>query len=138
MTVRTINPRNWYGTLTQENAEQVAQALRDLLEGRYFTTVSCNSHRFERPEVYPSQRLDPDGMIGKQAIKANFFPATKDYDAFMTIGIHDSYGSWSISEGSYIVFTYDSSHHEVRIVQSDRGDRGDLVWVFAVEDHTEY
>ena len=48
---------DWYGTVTVDNIEEIAEQLRQLLAGKYFTTVHCYEYRDWRPEVRLRQYL---------------------------------------------------------------------------------
>lgn len=77
---------NWHGMLTTENIEAVVNLLKQLLEGKRYTFVTCNeSFRF-KPEVRTGQRLTGDFKIYRDE--------SLNYAGF---NVGDSYGMWGCS-----------------------------------------
>jgi hypothetical protein len=80
---------HWFGMLTVENIEQVADLLRQLLVGKTYTFVTVNELFRYKPEVRTSQRLKPNG---------DAITATKDETGrFASFSVSDSYGVWGCS-----------------------------------------
>lgn len=77
----------WFGYLTTVNIEQVAGLLRQLLEGKKFTSVHSNEGCGFRPEVRTGQTLKT----------AKNEPAITVYhhEAVAALTLRDSYGVWS-------------------------------------------
>lgn len=124
---RPIRP-NWFGYLTVENTEEVAEAVRNMLSGKYYTFVAVNSGFSGRPEVKTSRKMDKvytSHLLGHSLINVN-----------------DSYGVWGFSttvhEGdqldasryTYVVFDW----NQIKVEHfAPCGYK--LNWVIALENH---
>lgn len=87
---RLASDRYWYGYLTLENLEAVAERIRKLLAGQRYTWVSCNSglrHYF--PEVRTGQELRDRGVTTYRDEEAQYGP-------FGGITVPDTYGVWGL------------------------------------------
>jgi hypothetical protein len=148
----------WFGRLTTENVEQVGKLLSELLEGKFYTVITAIPRRCPgdaqasdiRMDVRTSQKLVAEGACDKKAIVAHrgdkkaIVAEVSDDRAHLTI--HDTFGLYCIDsdlqrevghdptyQNPYIVFEGN------RVTIRHRSPAGNLlVWVFAVEDHTEY
>lgn len=59
---RSVDQHHWYGMLCAENFDAVAERMRRMLEGRWYTFVSANSYRedsgeFRDYDVHTGNRL---------------------------------------------------------------------------------
>ena len=122
---------HWYGMLTVENVQKIADLLLQLLDGKRYTFVAANeSCRFE-PEVRTGQRLKAISVYYNE--KEN----PPKYAGFIVV---DSYGSWSCStnlaenkydqefRNPYFVFKYN------QVTITHRAPAGHLLyWVAAIE-----
>lgn len=85
---RLASDRDWYGYLTLENLEAVAERFRKLLGGQRYTWVACNSwlrHYF--PEVRTGQRVRDGGVRVWRP---------EDGSKFGGITVPDTYGTWGV------------------------------------------
>lgn len=87
-----------YGTVTIDNIDEVAEKLKQLLEGKQFTTVCCYEYRNWEPEVRLHQYLD-GGRDGEniRVIHHHLEPDGNPDNPHSQITVCDSYGVWGIS-----------------------------------------
>jgi hypothetical protein len=122
----------WYGMLTINNIEQVADLLRQLLSGKRYAFVSSNELFSFKPEVRTNQELKPSDPINVYY--------DKDGKRFAGFNVYDSYGVWGCStslqeeqydhefKNPYFVFNLD------KVTITHRAPAGHkLYWVVVVE-----
>ena len=126
---------NWYGMLTVENIEKVAETLRQLLKEKKYTFVACNEGMDFKPEVRTGQQLKPSTK--GDPINVYFDEESKRFASF---NVCDSYGVWSCStslhtddydhefKNPYIVFEW----NKVTITHR-AGSGSKIYWVCAIE-----
>lgn len=83
---------NWYGMLTVENIERVADLLRQLLKGKRYTFVAANEFFGFKPEVRTNQELKPSTTGDPINVYYD-----KDGKRFAGFNVCDSYGVWGCS-----------------------------------------
>ena len=116
---------SFHGTLTVLNAGQVAQRLRDMLTGNFFTSVTVTQPRNFRPEVHIQQQLE--GGNDGQHVTCN------NDGKSVSITINDTNGLWYISTSAikqgcetgpdpYFKFTDDYQGNQVTFVYHFCGD----------------
>jgi hypothetical protein len=122
---------SWFGDLTLENIEAIAERLKAMLRGKRYTFVSVNElfGPLPRPEVRTSQRLNiPDSQY------TDIYVHYGDDKSWGMIGVNDSYGVWSISthddpeRRAFLSF----EHGKLTIEHCAPGGNK-LIWVIAVE-----
>lgn len=88
---------NWFGYLSLENAEAVAERLRDVLKGRW-TACSVNEGMdLLRPKVHTSCRLEHDRIGGHESGVTVTFDTFDHEGAKPHVSIAFSGGGWSYS-----------------------------------------
>jgi len=123
----------WYGELTVENLEAIAQRLRSMLTGRRYTWVAVNEYYgpLPRPEVRTGQQIEPGKSQNGEAVYIHY----GEDRTWGMIGINDTYGCWSISTDDrpekrpYLVFEYNKLTIEHYAPGGNK-----LIWVIASED----
>jgi hypothetical protein len=146
---RLKSDREWYGYLTLENFDAVAERLRSLLTGRTYTWASTREHQVRAPEVRTRQRL-------REGI--NTSRSTLDDGRVMAhLNAADTYGVWGVSttipdQKTAYTFardekkarrltevTFKHGHHDGGRIEIEQyngyGER--LYWVIAVESPEE-
>lgn len=108
-----MNKNNWYGTLTIDNIQEVADAILEKLSGKTYAFVSAYEYRRYEPETRLNQRLH-NGTNGSPL--SVYYGENGDYAGF---NFCDTYGVWGCSTNTnqknwdssynnpYIVFDYD-------------------------------
>lgn len=131
---RLTGDAQWFGYLTLENVDAVADRIRRMLDGHRYTWVAVNE-AFERPEVRTSQVME----------KVEVFRSRDDsYGELAGITVLDTYGVWGPDttapdertaaqqperDRAYMVI----DHNKIEIKHFvPAGSR--LYWVIALED----
>ena len=95
------DPRHpyWFGFLTLDNIELVAEGLKRLLVGKRYTFVAMNElkSRDLEPEVRTSQALKDTGIADREPISVWY----SEDRTYASISVRDSYGSWSMHTDVY-------------------------------------
>lgn len=135
----------WFGDMTLENAEAIADRLRKMLTGRRFTFVSVNSGFSETsiPDVRNGQMLD--GHVDSKGIgtgeNVSFSMLADDH---AHIVVCDTYGVWGLSVTArkyeeryhqpYVKFARRTRYCGESMAVIHRNGDGDILrWVVVVE-----
>ena len=130
---------HWYGMLTIENVQQIADLLLQLLDGKRYTFVAANEFFRFKPEVRTGQTLDHKGARSGKAI--GIYSDEKDTPPrHAGFNVGDTYGVWGCStnlaenkydpefNNPYFVFEYN------KVTITHRAPAGHLLyWVAAIE-----
>lgn len=109
----TTPDRQWFGHLTLENFDAVAERISSMLEGRRYTWVACNSGLGDYfPEVRTGQQMD--------TLTVHERTTYEDGSTHAHLTVCDTYGVWGLSTG----VPDDKAAHE----------RRDRAWAKADED----
>lgn len=114
--MRKINPRNWFGFLTVENADEVFDAIDTFLhidgEPRYYTFVAYNKEMQHCTNVRTSQRLAPHKSSNGRGTYRYYYRFNPQENGSMGQsidlpdargadmagwGANDDYGVWGVS-----------------------------------------
>ena len=93
---------NWFGTVTNENIEEIANKIFDMLKGKTYTFVEVYEYMRYEPKTRTSQKLE-NGTNGSPLSVWHSEDLTYSGANFC-----DTYGVWGISPNYYIVFEYNS------------------------------
>ena len=131
----------WHGMFCAETGPEIAERMREVLDGRYFTLVTCNSYdenssRFTGIDVYPSQHLTSPVVADRDLV----LPGISWCTPRLSMGVHTR--AKTQAEGregrphQYVHFTFEPD----RILIDHYAPAGyRLQWIFAVERHdSEY
>lgn len=128
----------WHGMLCAENLDEVAERMRAVLDGEFFTLVCCNSYsetsdRFTSVEVYPSQRLSSP-IVTTPAKYAGINWSTPR----LSMGFHTRAKTQQEARSDrphgYVHLTFEP--REIKVDHyAPAGYR--LLWIFAVENHLD-
>lgn len=99
--------RTWYGCLADDNVDHIAERIRRLLKGQYYTVMTNNAdYDFAMPDIRVSQFLVPyttvtsrektDGIRVSRYGEPEIFGEPGELSKFCGINIHDSYGSYGV------------------------------------------
>ena len=136
--------KKWYGTMTVQNVQEVADLILEVLDGKRYSFASFNEF-VKRLDVRTGQRLNHDGAASGCAV-ATYFDKETDPPAFGGFHVGDTYGNWGTSTNAradgyfydpehnapYIVI----EHNQVKITR--RAPAGQMLyWVAAVEHEDE-
>lgn len=129
--------------LTVSNIEKIADLFKKLLDGKFYTFVSCREYSGFKPDVRTSQQLRPDDNKDGKHYSVYYEEKT---DAPKYAGFHfgDTYGVWGLSTNTDDP-TYDHSYKNPYIVFEwnkasifHRAPNGGLLyWTIAVENHRD-
>ena len=144
-----MNPTNydrqWYSTLNKDNAEAFAARLKALLAGQRYTFIAVNEMFGTRAEVRVNQALEGHSVRpGHDNVPPSreTFPIGDPNNISVTIGadfsadyVHvmgcDTYGVWSVSQGTYFVFTPESRYEPNKVTLNFKAGAGnDITWTF--------
>lgn len=121
----------WYGYLTRENAEAIAQRMHNILDGHYFCFIE-NYTPSGSTRIRSSQRLQPirDSKGTLWSLRSIY---REDEDDYASIDVHDDYGSWWISTNrdAYIIFDEDQL-----TIQQQLDDERSVTYQVIREYHT--
>lgn len=104
-TARRESRRTWYGYLSDETVEHIAERIRNLLTGRRYTFVSLNTTQTRTmPEVRTGQRMTPEKHVRREAVSVHRIGEPLDYagaepdKAWESCGLSvaDTYGVWGM------------------------------------------
>lgn len=84
---------SWYGMLTVENIEQVADLVRQLLVGRTYTFVAANEYRDYKPQVRTNQHMTRSNA----GDPVNVYYDESAEKRFAGFSVCDTYGIWGVS-----------------------------------------
>lgn len=116
--------------LTNENAEEVADRLRQLLNDQKFTFISFNQGFGFKPEIKKNQYLELGSRTAIDAITVRY---SEKYNYSM-ITVCDSYGVWSISSSEWPQEHVFLTFKENLVIIKHRAGAGHrLYWVIVVE-----
>jgi hypothetical protein len=128
-----------YGTLTVENCQDFYNALAALIENKLFTFIAVNESFGTRAEVkvnqylrgasvrpgtdktYPSRETHPAGSAKNMSLTVE---QDKKY-CFITVC--DSYGVFSISDGTYFEFHEADRYHPARVTLDFKAGAGNNI-----------
>jgi hypothetical protein len=136
MTETALHPY-WHGMLCTETRDVIAERMRQVLDGQFFTMVICNSYdetsdRFASVEVYPSQRLT--GEI--KAYSDSQIPGITWGTSRLSMGVHTrAHTPDDARRGrphQFAAFNFERDRFEIDHY-APAGYR--LRWIFAVERH---
>lgn len=125
------------GMLCAETRDAIAERMRDVLDGQYFTLVIGNSYdeyssKFSAIEVLPSQRLaGPIRNYSDESLAGISWTTTR-----LAMGVHTTAQTLAEARDGrqhlYVHFTFDPE----RITIDHYAPAGyRLLWIFAVERH---
>ncbi|MBD3244967.1 MAG: hypothetical protein GF335_03165 [Candidatus Moranbacteria bacterium] len=130
---------HWYGVLTIENLQQVADLLLQLLDGKRYTFVAANEFFRFKPEVRTGQTLSHKGATTGKAINV-YYDEKENPPKHAGFNVGDTYGVWGCStnlatdeydnefNNPYFVFEYN------KVTITHRAPAGHLLyWVVAIE-----
>jgi hypothetical protein len=87
----TTPDRQWFGHLTLENFDAVAERITSMLTGKRFTWVACNSGLGNYfPEVRTGQQL-------REGITVHERKTYEDGSTYAHLSVADTYGVWGLS-----------------------------------------
>lgn len=131
---------NWHGTLTIHNVEEVAGMLRQLLEGKLYTSCEVYEYKGYRPELRLHQKLEPTHATNKEGI-STYRHEDEDGNVLAGFLVVDSYGVWGLDttktdkgydstfNNPYLVFEWN------KCTMTLRTPTGQLAyWMVVVED----
>ena len=132
----------WHAMLCAETCDEIAQRMEDVLGGRYFTAVACNSYdensdRFVGVDVKTSQRLQgPVRRYNDETIPASLSWSTGEW----SMGVHNNAATQADSRNGgpheFVQFTFEPRQI---VIDHYAPARYRLKWIFMVEDHdTEF
>lgn len=140
MTDQTATQRRpfWHGMLCAETCDEIAQRMEDVLGGRYFTAVACNSYdedsdRFTAIDVKTSQRLQgPVRRYNDESIPASLSWNTGS----LSMGVHNNATTQADSRdgGPHEFVHFNFEPHQI-VIDHYAPARYRLRWIFQVEDH---
>lgn len=134
----------FYGTVTIDNIEKIAQMIDEKLTGKKYVFTSWNEGMSEQASLHvqPNQEL-------KDSIKGNYYSLwydnENDYPEYAGFNFSDTYGVWGLSTSKHssdLKFGWDSSYNapyivfdynEIKIIH--RAPAGHiLVWVISIQE----
>ena len=118
----------WYGTLTVDNIGSVVELLKQLLEGKKYTFVSCYAYRGYKPEVRLHQEIDH-----KSSTAGNAFIIYR-HDGWSSFNVCDSYGVWGQSTYNNPYFNFERDRVTI---ESTNGYGEKYYWTLVVEEQGE-
>lgn len=119
-----INTRNWFGTVTNENIEDVANAILSILKGKNYTWTESYEYRGFRPETRVHQHLE-NGTGGSPM---NVWHS-KEIN-YSGANFCDTYGVWGIYPKCYVAF----EHDRVINIEMTTGAGKKAFWQITLED----
>lgn len=136
---RLASDRDWYGYLTLENAEAVADRIRSMIgDGQRYTWVAANEIFGYKPEIRTGQVAKRIEFVSEKL---------SDGRSWAHLLVRDAYGTWGISttaadqaaahamdkkDATFLRFEYG------RLTIEHYAPAGNhLWWAIAVEDHEE-
>jgi len=134
----TLNP-NWFGMLCAANRDTVVERMQQVLDGQFFTMVICNSYddassKFSSVEVYPSQRLTIPIVDNSGGSRSHIGWGTPRLS--MGVGTQaQTMAEARESAHDFVQFNFAWNRIEIRHYAPAGYS---LLWIFAVEDHTDY
>lgn len=130
----------WHAMLCAETCDEIAQRMEDVLGGRYFTVVTCNSYdensdRFTAIEVTTSQRLrEPVRRYHDATIPASLSWTTPRW----SMGVHTSARTQQEAHNGgphkFVHFTFE---RDQVVIDHYAPARYRLRWIFTVEHHDD-
>lgn len=130
----------WKGNLTVKNAQNIADLLLQLLDGKRFTYVSANESCQFMPEVKTGRRLKNNGKISGTAIRVSYDKEEADAPRWAMLAMSYTHatatcstdliedGQDSVSGQPYFSFDGD------KVTITNYGGGGNKIyWVFALE-----
>lgn len=136
MTATKLHPY-WHGMLCAETRDDIAERMRAVLDGQYFTMVICNSYRadddsFRSVEVYPSELLTHPVRDYEDKSLTGISWSTSS----LAMGVHSAArtqaGGRDGKPHQFVQFSFEGERFSIDHF-APAGYR--LLWKFAVEHH---
>lgn len=116
---------HWHGTLTVDNIDNVVDLLKQLLDGKKYTFVSCYAYKGYKPEVRLHQEIEH-----KSSTTGNAFSIYR-HDGWSSFNVCDTYGVWGQSTFNNPDFIFERDRVTI---ESVNGFNEKFYWTIVVED----